>query len=200
MIKSLCKVVSGILSPFLIPTYIYVIFILTSNLSILPLSGKLLITAIIAIFTSLIPFVAIKWNFKDEEVEKKRLLHPYVIMGICYLFSIYMLSAIGFPQWATSYMLSCVVAVVILALIRKILNISIHAVATGVLIGAVCSFKSILFAIPMELLCVTIICAGAVDSCRLYLKGYTLKDVFGGNALGFVLSYFSTYYVNLILN
>ena len=62
MWRVLAKFISGIFSPFLIPSYIYITLIFSSYLAILPINSILIVIGVIAFFTAGVPLISIAWN------------------------------------------------------------------------------------------------------------------------------------------
>ena len=200
MWRVLAKFISGIFSPFLIPSYIYITLIFSSYLAILPINSILIVIGVIAFFTAGVPLISIAWNnYNIGKNGDKGTSYPLLITGICYMFLAYILLKSGVPVWIASFTFSGIVLLIMLAILKKNYNISIHMTAFGAYLGAVFSIIEIQGnIIPLEFIATTVLICGALGSARAYLKDYTPGGIITGVVLGFVWSYYMAFFTRLL--
>ena len=200
MWRAIAKFISGIFSPFLIPSYIYITLIFSSYLAILPINSILIVIGVIAFFTAIVPLISIAWNnyniCKNGDKERS---YPFLITGICYMFLAYILLKSGVPVWIASFTFSGIVLLIMLAILKKSYNVSIHMTAFGAYLGAIFSIIEIQGnIIPLEFIATTVLICGALGSARAYLKDYTPGGIITGVVLGFVWSYYMAFFTRLL--
>ena len=200
MWRVLAKFISGIFSPFLIPSYIYITLIFSSYLAILPINSILIVIGVIAFFTAGVPLISIAWNnYNIGKNGDKGTSYPSLITGICYMFLAYILLKSGVPVWIASFTFSGIVLLIMLAILKKNYNISIHMTAFGAYLGAIFSIIEIQGnIIPLEFIATTVLICGALGSARAYLKDYTPGGIITGVVLGFVWSYYMAFFTRLL--
>ena len=200
MWRAIAKFISGIFSPFLIPSYIYITLIFSSYLAILPINSILIVIGVIAFFTAIVPLISIAWNnYNIGKTGDKERSYPFLITGICYMFLAYILLKSGVPVWIASFTFSGIVLLIMLAILKKNYNISIHMTAFGAYLGAVFSIIEIQGnIIPLEFIATTVLICGALGSARAYLKDYTPGGIITGVVLGFVWSYYMAFFTRLL--
>ena len=159
MWRVLAKFISGIFSPFLIPSYIYITLIFSSYLAILPINSILIVIGVIAFFTAIVPLISIAWNnYNIGKNGDKERSYPFLITGICYMFLAYILLKSGVPVWIASFTFSGIVLLIMLAILKKSYNVSIHMTAFGAYLGAIFSIIEIQGnIIPLEFIATTVL-------------------------------------------
>lgn len=200
MIRGCAKFISGVFSPFLIPSYIYVTLIFSSYLAILPINSILIIIGVIAFFTAIVPFISIAWNnYHIGQNLNKSASYPFLITGICYMFLAYILLKSGVPIWIVSFTFSGIVLLMMLAILKKSFNISIHMTGFGAYMGAVFTIVRFQGAIiPLEIIALIILLGGFLGSARAYLKNYTPGGIITGVILGFVWCYYMAFFTRIL--
>ena len=199
MLRAIAKFISGIFSPFLIPSFIYITLIFSSYLAILPISSILIIVGVIAFFTAVVPFISIAWNNYNIGRNSKVASYPFLITGICYMFLAYILLKSGVPMWIVSFTISGIALLIMLAILKKSYNISTHMTAFGAYLGAVFSIIKIQGnIIPLEFIASVFILGGLLGSARIYLKNYTPGGIVTSAILGFIWSYYFAYFTRIL--
>lgn len=185
MIKIAAKILSHTLSPLLIPTYLYIVLVHTTILSMLPTESIWLIIGIIAIFTAIIP--AIIFNWRGGKSDRGKDYVNYAIIAVCYLWTAYLLTIMGIPAWMASFLVAGTGVAIILALLKNY-NISEHMAGIGLFLGGVYALSKLHSAIPLNYLIATIFVIGLSGSALTYLKDYSLGELVTGIILGFIWS------------
>lgn len=200
LLKGFAKIISGVLSPLLMPIYIYLTIIVSTYLALLPLNSLLLVISIVSIFTVIIPFITLAWKVanEDDKIELSKKTYPYYISATSYLFTAYMLYKIGLPLWMASFLVGGAITAIILALLRKSYNISAHMAGIGAYVGVLYTLTGLKYVIPLELLTIIIIFAGILGSCRVYLRDHSPGEIITGLILGFIWSY-SAFYIGILI-
>ena len=104
LLKGFAKIISGVLSPLLMPIYIYLTIIVSTYLALLPLNSLLLVISIVSIFTVIIPFITLAWKVanEDDKIELSKKTYPYYISATSYLFTAYISSVYNYFKWVES--------------------------------------------------------------------------------------------------
>lgn len=137
--------------------------------------------------------------------DKKDRIGPYIITGVFYLWMFR--NFVGnsqIPTAYTSFVLGAVIGLFVAFFINIFSKISAHAVGMGGLVGMVIitmllfSYESftvhstILGTIHLSMstvLVVTLILAGLVGTCRLFLQAHEPQDLYGGFLVGFATQF-----------
>lgn len=192
MTKIYSKIISGVLSPFLIPTYIYAVLIFYANSPVIPLTPILFIAGTVLIITAIIPYISTVWNkYNLKEDYKYNDIYYYLNTGVCYIIATYVLLKFGLPLWMVSFMVSNIILLIMIAILRKKYNVSRHMTAYGTYIGAVFVAAKLYNIIPLEFIAISILLGGMLGSSRAYLKGYSPFEIITGGVIGFALSYYT---------
>ncbi len=197
MLRVLSRFISGVLSPYFTFIYIYALLLSSAYLSTVTLYTFGILIGVIALFTTLIPFLISKLNginFDDKNSERGALYLAFVIGNSALAY--YLISR-GIALWRISFLISAVFAIITLFLINRKYNVSFHTTMFGVLTGAVFIIAKFQSYISIEFIATIILLAGALGSARVYLKGYTPGEVITGTILGFSWSYIGAIFTKL---
>lgn len=197
--RIIAETISAILSPVLIPLYAFLTLVYSTFLATLPLEFIAILLGIIALFTAVIPGIAMIWlhfNGKMQDIDNPRSderTAPYVTTAIGYAASIYILDRMAFPLWMTSLLVGGAIMIVCMAIINRWWRISAHMAGIGAYMGLVFMLGKLGFVIRIEWLVTIITGAGMLGSCRIYLGRHTLGQVLAGGIFGFAWICLSLY-------
>lgn len=193
-IAGLAHFMSMALSPLLMPTYGVFLALWVSVLCLLPYGTRVSVLLVCMGITCILPliFLSVLRHFKlvkdlHVEVREQRLI-PYLFTALCYGVAAYYLYYCHSPQWFTTFMVGSAVTVVVLALINLWWKISAHMAGIGGVVALVYQIhvQGLSAFDLLWLLCLTIIVAGALGSCRLVLKRHETWQVLSGAVVGFL--------------
>lgn len=193
-IAGLAHFMSMALSPLLMPTYGVFLALWVSVLCLLPYGTRVSVLLVCMGITCILPliFLSVLRHFKlvkdlHVEVREQRLI-PYLFTALCYGVAAYYLYYCHSPQWFTTFMVGSAVTVVVLAFINLWWKISAHMAGIGGVVALVYQIhvQGLSAFDLLWLLCLTIIVAGALGSCRLVLKRHETWQVLSGAVVGFL--------------
>lgn len=190
-------VFSFLLSPMLMPTYGMIIAFQLSTYQILLTTDKLIVIAVIAALTCVVPaiiFMAMKHFgiLTDVHLNNRRERPlPYAIIIICYVVGALYLFNINAPTWMWMFLFGAGVAGLVSLVVNFFWKISAHMAGIGGLIGLLCKINNYgdgVFDL-MPIICVMIITAGILGTSRLAMERHTLWQVVAGVLNGFLCVY-----------
>jgi hypothetical protein len=212
----LSLIVSYIIHPVFIPTYIFTVFLFFGNFIFEPYSitGQFNVVVLIFITTAVIPLVLLGINllFVRKKIthsallmeSKKDRVVPFFYIGIYYSSLSYMFFTYlnSFPILLTCLMVIISVSVLLTAFISLFWKISAHAISLGasimifILIDTVIPNEDLLYAIIT-----TVFISGLTLSSRLYLNAHNSSQTYVGFLLGMLVSAIGLYFLlpNLLI-
>lgn len=195
------RAMSVVSTPFYLPVIGLAALFSFSYLTLLPWSYKLLVVAMVYLFTVLLPTLLIHlyrkyqgWSLLDIGAKERRMV-PYVISILCYFACFYLMNILHIPRFMSSILVAALIIQVVCALINVWWKISTHTAAIGGVAGALISFSLIFSFNPVWWLCIVIILAGMVGTSRMILRQHSLFQV----VAGFLVGLLSAFYMILIV-
>lgn len=195
------RAMSVVSTPFYLPVIGLAALFSFSYLTLLPWSYKLLVVAMVYLFTVLLPTLLIHlyrkyqgWSLLDIGAKERRMV-PYVISILCYFACFYLMNVLHIPRFMSSILVASLIIQVVCALINVWWKISTHTAAIGGVAGALISFSLIFSFNPVWWLCIVIILAGMVGTSRMILRQHSLFQV----VAGFLVGLLSAFYMILIV-
>ena len=180
------RAMSVVSTPFYLPVIGLAALFSFSYLTLLPWSYKLLVVAMVYLFTVLLPTLLIHlyrkyqgWSLLDIGAKERRMV-PYVISILCYFACFYLMNVLHIPRFMSSILVAALIIQVVCALINVWWKISTHTAAIGGVAGALISFSLIFSFNPVWWLCIVIILAGMVGTSRMILRQHSLFQVVAG--------------------
>ncbi|ABG60418.1 hypothetical protein [Cytophaga hutchinsonii] len=205
----LSLVVSYLLHPVFIPTYIFTTFLFFGNYVFDPYSEhqQVYVVGLIFITTALIPLIMLSLNLlilrrkitNDELLmnSKRDRVVPFFYVGIYYCSLSYMFyTHLNFPLLLTCLMLIISAAVLVTAFISLFWKISAHALSLGaslmifILIHTIMPSDHFLYVIMA-----TLLLSGITLSSRLRLNAHTQEQTYAGYLLGILISALGLYFL-----
>lgn len=190
----LCRTLSIVLHPMLMPLYAAAYIAATSPLmKMLSVSSRAYIVGLVAVDAVLLPAFYIWMMFFLKVIKDKSLsrpadrIRPLAVLALCYGLGLW-----GFRDMHTTFMISRVLwaglfcAITALA-VTPLWKISLHMMAQGAAIALLTLF-CISGMCPVWLFCVAVIIAGCVASARLYLGAHNPMQAAAGFAVGTIIS------------
>jgi hypothetical protein len=200
--KYISLIISYILHPVFIPTYIFTAFLYFGNIIFepYPIAAQSYVVTLIFITTAIIPLVLLAINLLllRKKITNKALLMdsrkdrviPFFYIGIYYCILTYMFSHyLKFPVLLASLMIIISASVLAIAIISLFWKISAHAISLGASLMIFILTNTIM---PNEHLFYVIIgtlfISGITLASRLNLNAHTPDQIYLGYLVGIILS------------
>ncbi|MCF0203456.1 MAG: hypothetical protein HUK08_08845 [Bacteroidaceae bacterium] len=193
----LAHTVSIIFRPFYLPLAGLAALFVFSTLSLLPLAYKLVVLALVWVFTVILPHILITLyhNYKSRRLfrlaPKERRLVPYTISIICYLSCYWLLSFFNAHHTIKAILVAALAVQMVCALINVKWKISTHTAAIGSFLGGLIAYSFIFYFNPIWWFCLITLIGGIIGSSRMILRQHTLGEIVGGYTVGFLGALFS---------
>lgn len=189
------KVLSVVFTPFYLPLLGLVSLLTLTYLSLLPFTYKLFLLFTFWLFTVLVPTMLIRlyrryqgWSLFELASRERRVI-PYVISIVSYLLCYYIMAAAHVPHFLGTILIASLVIQVVCALVNLFVKISTHTAAIGGVTGALLAFSLIFGFNPVWWLCLVLILAGLLGTCRMILRQHSLHQVIVGYLVGVVCAF-----------
>lgn len=191
------QVLSLLFSPFYLPVVAFIVLFMFSYLNLYPPLYKLIILAVVYVFTVALPRLGIYlyrrlngWT-RHEIGRRERRFVPYLLSITCYAALLYLMYSLPMPRFTLGVITGALSIQVVCALMNRWIKVCAHSAASGGVIGALLAFSFIFNFDPTGWLCLTILLAGAVGTARLILRQHTLAELAWGTGVGLVCGFFS---------
>jgi membrane-associated phospholipid phosphatase len=186
------RFVSLLFTPFYLPLFGVIVLFTLSYLSLLPVNYRLLVIALVYLFTILLPTWLIHfyrryqgWTLIELGHRESRMV-PYLISILCYFACSWLLTWLQVFHWVNSILMAALLVQIVCAMINVWWKISTHMAAIGGVAGALAVFAEVFSFNPVWWLCLVIGVAGMLGSARMLLRQHSLSQVMAGFAVGFV--------------
>ncbi len=191
------QVISLLFSPFYLPVIAFIVLFLFSYLNLYPPLYKLIIIAMVYVFTVALPRLGIYlyrrlngWT-RHQLGRRERRFVPYILSIMCYAALLYLMYSLPMPRFTLGVVTGALTIQIACAIANHWIKVCAHSAASGGVIGALLAFSLIFNFDPTGWLCLTIVLAGAVGTARLILRQHTLGELAWGTGLGIVCGFFS---------
>ena len=189
------RIISMVFTPFYLPLLGMLVLFMFSYLKLLPWSFKLMVLAMVYLFTILLPTLIIHlyrkyqgWTLIDLSMRQRRMI-PYIISIICYLTCYYVMRVIHLPSFMGRILVAALMIQVVCAIVNVWWKISTHTAAIGGVAGAVVAFSYIFLFNPVWWISLIILLAGLLGSSRMILRQHSLEQVIAGFLVGHITAY-----------
>ena len=189
------RVMSLVFTPFYLPLVGLIALFTFSYMAMMPWRYKLLILALVYVFTILLPTVLIHvyrryqgWTLIDLGVKERRMV-PYILSILCYFSCYYLMNVLHFPHFMSRILMAALLIQVICALINVWWKISTHTAAIGGVAGGLMAFAFIFDFNPVWWLSLVFIIAGLLGTSRIILRQHSLLQVCAGFGVGVVTGF-----------
>ena len=195
MKNTTATVVSYILHPLLIPTYI-IAFLLNMNVFLafmIPFNVRLMIIGMLFTITFAMPAMVIFMMYRrgiisslQMEIRSER-FYPLLLTAIFWGLGFNLISRTGLPTVYYQYLLGGVAAIVIAMIINYFWKISLHMLGMGGLTGVFLGFALRIGIDIFPFLAFLILLSGLVGYARLKVNSHNPPQVYAGYIVGVVL-------------
>ena len=191
------RIMSMVFTPFYLPIVGLIALFIFSYMSLLPMTYKLVMLAMVYLLTVVAPSLLIHlyrlcqgWT-SHELGKKERRIVPYIISILCYGLMLYLMEQLKMPRFMMGVIVCALSLQIICALTNIWLKVSTHAAASGGVIGALMAFSLIFAFDPTGWLCLCVLLSGMVCTARFILRQHTLRELGWGVTVGLLCGFFS---------
>ena len=184
------RIMSMIFTPFYLPIVGLIALFIFSYMSLLPMTYKLVMLAMVYLLTVVAPSLLIHlyrlcqgWT-SHELGRKERRLVPYIISIVCYFACFFWMEYRNTPRVISIIVVVALTIQMVCALINVWWKISTHTAAIGGVAGGLVSYSIAFSFNPLWWLCFVLILAGAVGTARMILRQHSLSQVVTGFLIG----------------
>ena len=184
------RLMSMIFTPFYLPIVGLIALFIFSYMSLLPMTYKLVMLAMVYLLTVVAPSLLIHlyrlcqgWT-SHELGRKERRLVPYIISIVCYFACFFWMEYRNTPRVISIIVVVALTIQMVCALINVWWKISTHTAAIGGVAGGLVSYSIAFSFNPLWWLCFVLILAGAVGTARMILRQHSLSQVVTGFLVG----------------
>lgn len=186
------QVISTIFTPFYLPTVAFVVLMQLSYLNKLPLPYKSSLTVMVFVLTVILPRTVIYlyrkvngWKRHEMGTRERRYV-PYIISISCYTILLYIMEHLHMPHFMSSVVAASLLIQIVCALVNHWIRVSLHAAASGGVVGMLFAFSLIFHFNALWWLVVCVILCGCVCSARMLLRQHNYQELFFGVLIGII--------------
>ncbi len=190
LLEKCAQILSGVFTPFMVPTLTLLLLFFCTYLYILPMVYKLVVLGLVFCFTALMPMLVIYlfqkangWGIKELGHRKKRFI-PYMLTILSYVTCLIAMHRMHLPRYMSGTIVAALFCMVLCTLLNFRWKVSTHVAGSGMLIGGLLAYSLLFNFNPIWYLCITILLAGILGTARIIVKQHTLFEVFAGFMTG----------------
>ncbi len=194
MYRSLARVVSFALHPFVMPLYMILLLLTdTTYASIYSLKVKIYLVWVTVLFTMIIPALVLMLlksyhKIRDSDLTRRsERLIPVSAIAVCYLLCGVAVIRVPLAEMLSRFMFAAAACALLVMIISLFWKISLHLTASGAILSFVLMVHIASGGRLMGALCAAIFAAGLLGSARLQLGCHTPMQVFAGFMTGLVV-------------
>lgn len=192
--KIFSRIISGLFSPFLAPTYGLILAFMLTELKFTPLDARIKCTAVVFVLTCLVPIILILGLVAMKHVDNLSLSKraqrtvPYLMTLCLYTASVVYMYMLHAPSWLEGFMVAAAVALLITLTVNCWWKISAHMASMGGLTAllVVLIVGNLAFVPMFWPLAVSVVVSGLVGTARLALEAHTPAQLLAGYMNGFI--------------
>lgn len=202
MHSTTAKIVSIVLHPALIPTYVFTVVLFLSSLVPIQISNKLAFLSMVFLLTFVLPVLSIFYFLKTKLIssvsmpKREERLIPFWVISLLYVFVTFLLLCQPIFHLLGLIMLGISIVLVAVNVITFTYKVSVHSAGVsgglGILMGLQYRYPSQDFLYPILLF---ILLTGIVMSARLALQAHTPLELIVGLGLGFCVTFFVVLFI-----
>lgn len=189
------RVLSALFRPYYLPLVGFLALFTFTYLRLLPVYYKLVVLAIVYVFTILLPRLCIfvyrkinGWAPQQFRLREYRAV-PYGVFILCYVACLHLMLNLHLPRYMCGILVSALFIQVVCIVVNVWWKISTHSAGAGGVIGALVAYSVIFMFNPVWWLCVMILISGAVGTARMLLRQHSLAQVVAGTMVGVVCGF-----------
>lgn len=181
---------SAVFSPFYAPTWAFIWLLFYSYLRLWPWTYKAFILAVVLMFTVIIPRLTIdifrrlnKWSHWQLSHREHRHM-PYFITIASYVACVMIFMQLNTALFMRGMILAMLATGLLCALLNAWWKVSTHMAGMGGLFGTVIAFSYLFYFNPLWPMCIILLMAGIMGTCRMVLHQHSLAQVIVGFLIG----------------
>ena len=186
---------SMVFTPFYLPIVGLIALFIFSYMSLLPMTYKLVMLAMVYLLTVVAPSLLIHlyrlcqgWT-SHELGKKERRIVPYIISIVCYFGCFFLMEYRNTPRVISIILVAALIIQMVCAFVNIWWKISTHTAAIGGVAGALLAYSISFSFNPIWWLCLVLILAGMVGTARMILRQHSLSQVVTGFFIGLVCAF-----------
>ena len=186
------SILSGIFTPFMVPTLSFIILFFFTYLRIMPMAYKLTILTMVFCFTMVLPLTGIyllqrinHWEAQVLSQRHERLI-PYGMTLLSYATCLLTMYNMHLPRYMSGIIVGVIICIAFCTIINFKWKISTHMASCGMMVGGLLSFSIIFRFNPLVWLSAFILLSGALGTARIILRQHSLNEVYAGFLLGLI--------------
>lgn len=192
--RSLALVISFILHPVFMLSYISSYFLFTQNYFSYFMSPakKIFLMAAVIIFSVILPLLNVALLKKLGYIRSitvnssEERFMPYVSSLVLHIGLLYIIHDLEIPFFFKYMIISSVAVLIALFIVNIFSRISAHAAGLGGCLGILFFYNFISYAPALLPMCICILLCGLAGFARMYLHAHTPKQLYGGFFTGLV--------------
>lgn len=192
--RKISNALSWVLHPFLLPVYLMTVLLTMTTFAHYPSSVKFYLMWVVALYAIIIPILSLGvlrslGRISDYRVDNRseRML-PLLIGAICYVLCAITIAKIPSAVFLRKFMIAAASCEVLCLVVSLYWKISLHLTGMGAAVALLVVMNVVSAGSMLIPLMVTILCAGALASARLYLGCHNGPQVLAGFGGGFAVS------------
>lgn len=192
--KKIATALSWVLHPFLLPVYLMVVMLTMTTFALYPSNVKFYLLWVVALYAIIIPVLSLGvlrslGRISDYRIDDRReRLMPLLIGAICYVLCAITIAKIPSAIFLRKFMIAAACCEVLCLVVSLRWKISLHLTGMGAAVALLVVMNVVGVGNMLVPLMVTILCAGALASARLYLGCHNGRQVLAGFCGGFAVS------------
>lgn len=192
--RKIANLLSWVLHPFLQPIYLMVLLLTMTTFAHYSIGVKLYLTWVVVLYAVLIPLLALGvlrslGRISDFKVDNRReRILPLLIGAVCYVLCAITFAKIPSAIFLRKFMVAAACCEVMCLVVSLRWKISLHLTGMGALVALLVVMNIVGVGNMLIPLMVTILCAGALASARLYLGCHNGAQVLAGFCGGFAVA------------
>ena len=191
-LMKVARLYTNLFSPFYSPLWAVVWLLFISTMRSFPLKYRLVLLAVVVVFTIIVPRLMIllfrkSGNFSRWQFDARTNRHiQYAISLISYIACFFLLKRMDVYGFVASVVVAAIMAQIICFIINMWWKISVHMVGVGGWIGFVGVFSFRFAFDPVVPTCVILILAGILGSCQMLFRQHNLVQIIAGFFVGMI--------------
>lgn len=184
------QIISTMFTPFYLPTVAFVVLLTFSYLNALPFGYKCAMVSVVYLFTVLFPRIMIFGYRRLNGLTRHQLsmreqrYAPYLISIVCYSTLLFLMEHLHMPHFTLSIVAASLLIQIICAVVNNWVKVSVHAAASGGVIGMLFAFSLIFYFDATWWIALCIFLCGCVCSARMLLRQHTYHELLFGVLIG----------------
>ncbi len=192
--RKIANTLSWVLHPFLQPIYLMVVLLTMTTFAHYPVGVKFYLMWVVVLYAIIIPFLALGVlrslgrisSFKVDD--RRERIWPLLIGTACYVLCALTFAKIPSAIFLRKFMVAAACCEAMCLVVSLRWKISLHLTGMGALVALLVVMNIVGVGNMLLPLMVTILCAGALASARLYLGCHNGAQVLAGFCGGFAVA------------